>query len=168
IGISMGGMIALRWAEKYPEEVEKVFVINASAGNLSGKAERFNLKEVKTLFNIFSTKNIYKKEELTLKLTTENFVVTKEVIEEFIAIQKSAPVKRTSGINQLWAASKFTIKKPLAVPVVILSGLKDRLVSPVCSEKLSKLLGAKLVVHPHAGHDLPLDDPDWLLSELRL
>lgn len=168
IGISMGGMIGLRFAELYPEEIEKVFVINASAGNLSSYSERFNLKELKTLLKIFTTKDLPLKEEMTLKLTTEHFKVTKDVVDEFVAIQHSAPVKPLSGINQLWAASRFKITKPLSVPVVIISGLKDRLVAPKCPKKLSEILKAKLVTHPSAGHDLPLDEPDWLLSELRL
>jgi pimeloyl-ACP methyl ester carboxylesterase len=168
IGISMGGMIALRWGELYPDEVEKIYVINTSARNLSSAAERFNLKELKTLFKIFTTKDLYQKEEMTLKLTTEEFKITSDVVNDFVSIQKNSPVSKRSGINQLWAASRFKITSAPSVPVIVVSGLKDRLVAASCSKKLAELIKAPLITHPTAGHDLPLDAPDWLLSELRL
>jgi pimeloyl-ACP methyl ester carboxylesterase len=168
IGISMGGMIALRWAELFPAEVKKVFVINASASNLSSRAERFNLSEIKKLLGILLSDDPHLKEERILKLTTEKFAISKEVLEEFATIQKSCPVSFRSSMNQLWAASTFKIDHPLEIPVVVISALKDRLVSHKCSKILAETIGAVLVTHPDAGHDLPLDDPDWLLSELRL
>ena len=168
IGISMGGMIALRWGELYPSEVEKVFVINTSASNLSKKSERFNLMEFKTILSILISRNLKKKEALTLKLTTNKFIITDDVLEEFVLIQKTRPVSLKSGLNQLWAASKFTIHHPLKIPLKIISSLKDNLVAPICSQELAEKLKAEIVTHPDAGHDLPLDDPDWLLSVLRL
>jgi hypothetical protein len=45
-------------------------------------------------------------------------------------------------------------------------GAGDRLAHPTCSGRLAEALAAPLVVHPTAGHELPLDDPDWLLAQL--
>ncbi|MDO9183370.1 MAG: alpha/beta hydrolase [Bacteriovorax sp.] len=168
IGISMGGMIALRWAELFPNDLAKVFAINTSAKNLSSRKERFNFKEFKKLLGILLTDNPMLKEERILKLTTEQFVITNNVLKKFAEIATTNPVSIRSTLNQIWAASNFSIDHALDIPVVIISGLKDKLVDPECSKKLAITLGATLVSHPDAGHDLPLDDPDWLLSELRL
>lgn len=175
IGISMGGMIALRWAQLFPQEIKKIFVINSSAGNLSSSRERFSLNygDIKKLIGVMLTDDYHLKEERILKLTTAQFRIDKTIIDEFADFQKTHPIGFRSSINQLWAAASFKIEAPLEnTPVVVISGLADRLVHPSCSQKLSQVLNAKLITHPHAGHDLPLDDPDWLLevfwSELRL
>jgi pimeloyl-ACP methyl ester carboxylesterase len=168
IGISMGGMIALRWAQLFPAELNKIFVINTSAGNLSGLTERFNLGEYKKLLGILLSVDPLLKEERILKLTTEKLAISKDILDQFSAIQTSCPVNFRSSFNQLWAASTFKIDHPLNIPTVVISALKDRLTSYKCSKILADTIGAELITHPDAGHDLPLDDPDWLLSVLRL
>lgn len=164
----MGGMIALRWAELFPNEISKVFAINSSAANLSARKDRFNLSEIKKIIGIFLSTDPYLKEERILKLTTSSLEISSELVNEFADIQKTHPVKMRSSLNQLWAASTFRIDHALDIPVVIIASAKDRLVNPNCSQALAETLSATLIVHPSAGHDLPLDDPDWLLSELRL
>jgi len=43
----------------------------------------------------------------------------------------------------------------------------DHFVSSSCSKNLAKSWGCELHIHPWAGHDLPLDDPDWIIEHLR-
>ena len=52
------------------------------------------------------------------------------------------------------------------VPILLLASLGDRLVSPRCSERIARAWNAPLRMRPDAGHDLPLDDPDWVLGQL--
>ncbi len=168
IGISMGGMIALRWSLLYPEEVQTVFLINSSAKNLSKPKERFNFKEWRVLLKILLTRSVAKKEELILSLTTNKLSAEKKVAvtKRFVSIQSQRPVSMRSSINQLYAANTFRISSRPKIPVTVIYSKGDRLVHPSCSEKLVELLGASRAVHPDAGHDLPLDDPQWLLSQL--
>lgn len=168
IGISMGGMIALRWSLLYPDEVCMVFTINSSAKNLSGPLKRFNLKEWRVLLEILLTKTVEKKEGLILNLTTNKLDAQKkaEIQKIFVRIQSERPVSVVSSLNQLYVASTFRITQRPKVPVTVIYSKGDRLVDSSCSEELIRFLGAKKAVHPDAGHDLPLDDPQWLLSEL--
>ena len=168
IAISMGGMIALRWGELFPEEISKIFVINTSVSNLSNVFERFNILQFfKMLPNLLSS-NIRKKEKAVLQLTTNHFNITDAELDFFEELQVKHPVSKKSALFQIWAASKYKLNDTLSVPVIVITSLKDGLVSSNCSKKISQKLKAPLIVHPSAGHDLPLDDPDWLLSELRL
>lgn len=170
IGISMGGMIALRWAELYPAEVVGVYAINSSCQNVSKRRERFNFSEWKSLLNILLAKNILKKEQLVLKLTTNklSFAQMKNISEYFEQVQKQNPVSKLSSLNQLIAASNFQIYSCPKVPVTIIYSMGDRLVSPNCGVKLAELLkNVEVKIHPDAGHDLPLDDPEWLLAFLQ-
>jgi pimeloyl-[acyl-carrier protein] methyl ester esterase len=166
VGISMGGMIALKWAELYPDEVHSVYAINCSCKNLSKSKERFNLSKWKTILKILLTSDIQMKERLTLEITT-NLLSSAEfevITQNFMRIQQKAPVSKMSAINQLLAARGFQIHGPINVPVTIITGSGDQLVDTQCSLKLAELLKAKLEVHPYAGHDLALDDPSWLLD----
>lgn len=168
IGISMGGMIALRWSILYPKEVHAVCTINTSAKNLSKSNERFNLKEWKKLLSILLSQTAEKKEALILDLTT-NLISLEEkrsIQKKFTLIQKEHPVSKRSSLAQLYAAQQFSIDEIPLVPVKVIYSKGDKLVQGECSEKLAQFLKASLAVHPHAGHDLPLDDPHWLLSEL--
>ena len=58
-----------------------------------------------------------------------------------------------------------TIPEDLDLKLGLLERL-DRLVSPRCSQRLAAAWKVPLALHPSAGHDLPLDDPDWLLAQL--
>jgi pimeloyl-ACP methyl ester carboxylesterase len=70
-------------------------------------------------------------------------------------------------MKQLFAASRFEAPpEPPKVPLLILNGMGDRFVSPACSLQLSQKWNLELRRHPLAGHDLPLDDPDWILAQI--
>jgi len=168
IGISMGGMIALRWAEMYPQEIQSVFMINSSASNLSKANERFNLGHWPALLKILLSRDHQNSERLILDITVNKLSPERrlELSRYFEKIQLEYPVSKKSKLNQILAARVFNVVNRPAVPVHIISSLGDRLVNPSCSKKLADVLKAQIHIHPDAGHDLPLDDPQWLLSVL--
>ena len=168
IGISMGGMIALRWAEMYPLEIQSVFMINSSAKNLSKASERFNLGHWPTLLKILMSRSHQNKEKLILDITANKLSSERrlELSHKFEKIQLEYPVSNLSKLNQILAARAFQVVNKVTVPVHIICSLGDRLVDPSCSKKLADILKAQTHIHPDAGHDLPLDDPQWLLSVL--
>jgi len=51
--------------------------------------------------------------------------------------------------------------------MLLLSSRGDRLVDARCTDALAAAWGLKPRVHPWAGHDLPLDDPDWTIRQVR-
>lgn len=52
-------------------------------------------------------------------------------------------------------------------PILLLNGLGDRLVSPAYSEAIHKKWQLELHRHPWAGHDLTLDDGEWVVLQLK-
>jgi pimeloyl-ACP methyl ester carboxylesterase len=168
IGISMGGMIALRWAEMYPKEVHKVFTINSSASNLSRPNQRFNFGHWRVVLKYLLSRDIENNEWLILTITTNMLSDKKkqELAKYFKQVQLAHPVARKSSVNQLLAARSFEIYSKILVPTHVIYSLGDRLVDPDCSKKLADVIKAQTHIHPEAGHDLPLDAPEWLLSVL--
>jgi pimeloyl-ACP methyl ester carboxylesterase len=75
---------------------------------------------------------------------------------------------RSRALRQLIAAARYRAPAtPLAKPVLLLAGARDRLVDARCAAVLGARLGATTVrVHPEAGHDLPLDDARWVCDEI--
>jgi predicted alpha/beta hydrolase family esterase len=49
--------------------------------------------------------------------------------------------------------------------VLVLASLGDGLVDPACSWRMAKAWGVELRLHASAGHDLPLDDPEWVARQ---
>jgi hypothetical protein len=45
-----------------------------------------------------------------------------------------------------------------------LNSLGDRMVAPACTEAIAKRWNVESKTHPWAGHDLPLDDPEWVIA----
>jgi pimeloyl-ACP methyl ester carboxylesterase len=70
-------------------------------------------------------------------------------------------------LEQIAGAIRMRAPKDLRVPTLILASHGDRLVDPDCSWNLARRLGANLVMHRTAGHDLTLDDPNWVANQIR-
>jgi pimeloyl-ACP methyl ester carboxylesterase len=84
-----------------------------------------------------------------------------------VDLAQQHPVRLASAARLLAAASRFRL--PAAEywrPTLVLAGGGDRLVDPRCSRALAKAVGGVFQEHPTAGHDLPLDAPDWVIERV--
>jgi hypothetical protein len=52
------------------------------------------------------------------------------------------------------------------MPALVLASRGDRLTDWRCSRDLAQAGDWPLKVHLKAGHDLPLDDPQWLIAQI--
>ena len=55
----------------------------------------------------------------------------------------------------------------MPVPALVVASANDPLCDPECPRRLALRFGAPLVTHPRAGHDLSVDDPEWLAGQVR-
>ena len=56
----------------------------------------------------------------------------------------------------------------LRTPLLIVRGLRDRLVKQVACEDLSRIVAnSKLITHPNAGHHIMEDEPEFVANEAR-
>lgn len=167
IGLSLGGALALYWSKRYPDRFAKVVVINSSLANVSFFWHRLSFFALKQLFKIFLNPSITAREEQIYDLTSNiSHAHKKEIVREWINIAKHHSIKRSTFIRQLFLGSTIKVEKPLPVTPIILASKHDALVSFKTSQALSEYFAAPLYVHPLAGHDLPLDDPDWCINHI--
>ncbi len=167
VAISMGGMIAMDWANRFPEDMKALVLINSSAGNLSPPHHRFSPSAMKMLLKLFFREDYEEREEAILKLTTNLLKVDKEIIAEYASYSSESPLKRASFLKQMYAASRFEVPQSLKAPLLLLAAKKDRLASFKCSKAIGKRLNTKLYLHKEAGHDLPLDDAPWVIDHIQ-
>ncbi len=167
VAISFGGMVAVDLLLRYPQKFEGAILINSSAAGLSGPFERAKPPALLKLFQIACTLDAKKREEAVWRLTC-NQPIQSELLEARVKIAKDFPITRMTLIRQLWAASTF--KPPRQLPqkkILILSSEGDTLVSSQCSKRMATAWRVPLELHPSAGHDLPLEEPQWVVQKIK-
>lgn len=169
LAMSLGGMVATCWAQRYPGEIGRLVLINTSMRPFSRVDERLRPSAWPGLAKVALHWRDGPRAERGIHRLTCNRIDTVETdLEAWSAIRRSAPVSRANALRQLWAAARFTAlsAKP-ACPALILSSRGDRLVDPACSSKLAAAWRAPHREHPWGGHDLPHDDAAWIVGEVR-
>jgi alpha-beta hydrolase superfamily lysophospholipase len=162
---SLGGMIALRWAERWPDDLAGVAVCNTSAKDVARPLQRFSPEALRTLLRAVPAAGVARERHiLQLVSNTEHGRAHAVAFAEAAA---DAPLGVGLLLRQLWAGSGARTPERVRAPVLVLASLGDRLCHPDASRALAARLHAPLRVHPSGGHDLALDDPDWVVAELR-
>ncbi|MBK6959143.1 MAG: alpha/beta hydrolase [Nitrosomonas sp.] len=166
IALSMGGMIAMDWMTRYPDEVEAAVLINTSARPLSPFYHRLRwtvyLQVLKMIFH-----SAAQKEADILSLTSNRHSHDRKLLESWQQWQQQNPVSIASARNQFLAAIKFSVTDKPQQPILVVTSRADRLVDYRCSLKLAQIWQTGYVQHETAGHDLPLDEPEWLAGAIK-
>lgn len=165
LGPSLGGMIALSWAAQHPEDFQQVAVSNTSARDLARPLERFRPVALKTVVTGLLSRDRVERERRVLRLTS-NHPKGPDHAAIFATLSQESPIGPNVLLRQLVAASGIRAPTALSIPLLVLCSEGDRLCSPEASRRLAERLGARLAVHPDAGHDLPLDAPEWVMDRL--
>ncbi|WP_457427041.1 alpha/beta fold hydrolase [Roseateles sp. P5_E7] len=163
IGMSLGGAVLADWANRYPVEVEAGVLINPSLrpfSELFRKPRPLNYLGLALLsLSRFSARL---REERVLRLTTR-LTPPQAVIDRWLELQRQHPLGVRNTARQLLASVRYRASRTRpAAPMLLLCSKADSLVDWRCSQAISRAWGAPLRMHTKAGHDLPLDDPQWV------
>ncbi|WP_372882100.1 alpha/beta fold hydrolase [Psychromonas sp.] len=164
IAISMGGMIGLQWATMYPKEINSLTCINTSAANFSKFYHRLLAKNYFTILKTLFV-GVRKREQIIYKLLS-NRPEDINVINNWVAYAQQYPVSNINFFRQLWAAFKFTIDKQVNCRVLFISSVCDNLVSHEASKAIAQQWEVQLLINLHDGHDIALDNPQWLCDNV--
>lgn len=171
LAVSMGAMVAVQWAHDYPHEVERQVLVNTSMRPFSAFYERLRPRNWSTvaqlvLRTLVGRASARQWETAVLRLTTTGH--HPQVLQAWMLLRLAHPVSTANALRQLWAAARFRAPhgRP-RVPSLLLASTCDALVAVRCSRALAHAWQVPLHEHPHAGHDLPLDDPEWVVQQIR-
>jgi pimeloyl-ACP methyl ester carboxylesterase len=165
LAMSLGAMVAVDWARKASTRIERLVLISTSLQPHAPMHWRMRPLAAVTLFWQLLRGNPGRLEAAVQRFTSTR--ADREVLAHWLALRAAHPVSRANALRQLLAAARFRAAQPPAVPMLLLAGRGDQLVDPRCSERIAAAWRCPLVMHPSAGHDLPLDDPDWVIAQLR-
>lgn len=165
IAISLGGMIAIDWLCHHPKEVQAAFIMNTSLGDTGPFYKRLSFTAYPKIVKSFLA-DVPAREQLILDLTSNNLKIHDEVLREYIALSEKFPVERANFFRQMLAAgkSRFDSRLESYKNVHFIASLNDRLVDSQNTMNLCKKMQKAPTIHPWAGHDLTLDDPDFMVK----
>jgi pimeloyl-ACP methyl ester carboxylesterase len=169
LGVSMGAMIALEWSRMAaPETVAGCVLVNTSVRRLSPLHHRLRPSAWSALLGVaLVPQPVVARERAILRLTSRNATAADGVLDAWAALREAQPVSRTNVLRQLLAAARYTAPEPPPpVPLLVLSSRGDALVDARCSEALAAQWSCASAVHAWAGHDLTLDDGDWVAAQI--
>ena len=167
LGVSLGGMVVTDWVTRHPADFGHVVIINSSAGNLSPFHHRLRLARLPKLVGSVTKRDPVAKQMDILDLTSNGHRGDREIAEAWARNALDAPMNMKAVLFQIYAASRFRAPERLPIPSLVLTSRGDRFTDPRCSERLSKRYGSAYHAHDHAGHDLPLDAPEWIAERVK-
>jgi pimeloyl-ACP methyl ester carboxylesterase len=167
LALSLGAMVAIEWMERYPCDIERAVLMNTSLRGMSTFTERLRSENYPDILKSLIFNSRVEREKLILDISTNLYKHKDELAEKWVGYAAAQPTSRMNGLRQLFAAG--TYKAPPARPhehVLILQSLADHLVNPVCSTRIADRWRWPMISHPSAGHDLTLDDGEWVIKQI--
>ncbi|MGZ6417556.1 MAG: alpha/beta fold hydrolase [Pseudobdellovibrio sp.] len=166
LGISLGGMLATKWAQLEPETFSHLTVINSSS-SLSPFYHRLIPKNYPGILKVLFKNNADYNEKFIFDVTSNFPEKWRPYLDENIAFSKKHPLQAKNFMAQLLLASQINFKDNLKCKTMVLASRKDRLVSVACSEAIAKAWQCPIHYHESAGHDLTLDDTQWIIDQVK-
>jgi pimeloyl-ACP methyl ester carboxylesterase len=167
LAMSLGAMVAVAWAQAYPQEVSANVLINTSMRPFSPFYQRLRPANYGVLLGLaFGGAGPERWEKSILHMTSNRG--DESVLPHWLALRHANPVARLNALRQLLAAARFhaPVGKP-QTSTLLLASAQDHLVSVESSRAIARHWQCALRVHPSAGHDLPLDDGRWVAWQVR-
>lgn len=170
LALSLGGMVAWEWMKKYPQDISASVLVNTSFASLSPFYHRLRWQSYTQFIYVLFAKTILTRETAIVRLVSnQNDEDRLKIAAKWTAISAKRPISLTNSFRQIIAAAKYKPKnQPIEKPVLLLNSLGDRLVSPHCTIAIQKEFRLLLESHINAGHDLPLDSPDWVIEKVKI
>jgi pimeloyl-ACP methyl ester carboxylesterase len=167
LALSLGAMVAVEWSARYPGEIAGAVLINTSLRPFSPFYRRLRWQNYAALLKLALLGGARRQERTILRLTSRRHGDDTALLQSWFDFQADAPVSRINALRQLLAAACYRApaQRP-NVPMIVLASEGDRLVDVRCSIALAHAWGIPIALHPNAGHDLPLDDGEWVIGQV--
>jgi pimeloyl-ACP methyl ester carboxylesterase len=166
--ISLGAMVGLDWMSRYPGDFSGAALGNTSVKGLSPFFHRLRPSAYPIILKILLNPDRHYRELKILEMTSNRPEVYELLTRDWAEIRQARPVSIANSLRQITAALRFqpTKEKPPG-KILLLNGGGDKMVNPACSAALAKHWGVPLATHPAAGHDITLDQREWVLGQIK-
>lgn len=166
LALSMGAMITVEWMHRHPHEIEKAFLVCTSSARHSRFYQRLQPQNLLAGLPALTAKTAPQWEEVILSMITNDPVRRQQELPALIEFSEKHPVHPANVLRQLVAASRYRFPRKAPGDITLIGSYGDRFVSPDCTLQLAKAWGLETRMNAEAGHDVPIDDPRWLIEQL--
>lgn len=169
LAMSMGAMVTAQWADTAPQELAGAVLINTSFRPFNPIDQRLRPRNYGRLMRILLLRpSDAALERAVLQMTSNHADQHLDALANWIAIRQRHPVRAGNALRQLVAAARFRANPQApSCPVLLLGSERDGLVNVQCTRAIAQHWGSPMALHPDAGHDLPLDDPEWVIQQVQ-
>ena len=169
LAMSLGAMVATEWACQFPQDIAGCVLVNTSFKAFSPFYRRLRPRNYLALLRLALLRRAPGDiEAAVLQLTSHRAAGRDSTLAAWTDARLDRPVTTVNTLRQLMSAARYRprLQAP-ATRLLILCSQCDKLVHVDCSRTIAARWRCPLAVHPWAGHDLPLDDPDWVIGQVR-
>ncbi len=169
LAMSMGAMVTAQWAHTAPQELAGAVLINTSFRPFNPIYQRLRPRNYGRLLRMLLLRpSDAALERVVLQMTSNHADQHLDALANWIAIRQRHPVRASNALRQLVAAARFRANPQApSCPVLLLGSERDGLVNVQCTRAIAQHWGSPMALHPVAGHDLPLDDPQWVIQQVQ-
>jgi pimeloyl-ACP methyl ester carboxylesterase len=169
LALSLGAMVATQWLHSAPQDIASAVLINTSMRPFSPLHHRLQPHNLATLAAIATgLRSDEAVETAVFRMTCQRADEKNQTVAHWVGLRRHHPVRPVNALRQLWAAARYRApNRPPVVPLLLLNSTHDQLVDARCSRVIASAWDCHLDTHPWAGHDLPHDDPDWVIERVR-
>lgn len=171
IGVSFGAEVALALAASAPERLRSLCVITA----MDRETEEFR-RQSEEMQEILASVAAGGDRERFYRVMVENVYspAYREAAAEDLADRRAKidllPARWFTGVSRLLDALRdFDLGPGLArhCPALALLAAQDRVMDETRALALAEAIGARVEIHPTAGHGLVIEDPPWVAAHCR-
>ena len=164
VGLSMGGYVALAFAERHPERLRSLALVDtkATADSKDAKAGRDRM----------AAKVVAQGREAivadlmpVLVADTASTWLEGRVRQMVTDTRVETMVAALEGMQQ--RPDRSSVLDEIAVPVAVIVGEQDVLIPPAEARTMAAIAGATVTVIPDAGHMSPIEQPGAVAEALR-
>lgn len=169
VGYSMGGRIALSFANAYPEMISSLTMISSTAGLKTEEERRLRIENDAKIIDKIITMEFtdflhfwYSQQIFSFSSERINSVLSQRVMNDKSEIIKSLQLAGTGMMTPLW--DKLS---NLNFPILLLSGGKDKKFIRICEEMHNLLPNSRNIIVENSSHNLLLDAPTDTLNLIK-
>lgn len=166
-GLSLGGYIALRATERYPDRVLGLVLCDTKSDADQNEAK---IKRAASIFTVKTSGVDAFASRFIESVLTEATLKNKPDITNFVLqmIQENSVLGISGTLLALAARTETTSAlHKITVPVLIMVGEQDKITPPSVSEAMFKALpNAQIFTVPHAAHLSNLENPNFFNEKL--
>jgi len=169
LAMSLGAMVAAAWAQQHPTEIAAGVLINTSLRPWCPLHWRLRPARYPTLLRLaLAGGSPLRRERAIFQITTRlRSAEAATIVAHWAALREARPVHPANAVRQVIAALRYRAPaRAPGVPLLLLASAADALVDPRCSHRIARQWAVPCREHPTAGHDLPLDDPQWVADQV--